>query len=59
MAWRRSVLALLLVILQVKGILIYIAQSDLLPAWGEKRVRLATRSFPAKGELERLTLRAG
>ena len=32
---RKSVLAFMLVILQVKGILIYISQSDLLPAKGE------------------------
>lgn len=47
----------MLVILQVKGILIYISQSDLLPAKGEKLVQLATGSFWTKSEIYRLTIR--
>lgn len=46
----------MLVILQVKGILIYISQSDLLPAKGEKLVELATRSFWTKSKIYTLTI---
>lgn len=42
---RKSGLAFMVVILQVKGVLIYISQSDLLPAKGEKLGQLATRLF--------------
>lgn len=48
---RKFVLAFMLVILQVKGTLIYISQSDLLPAEGKKWVKLATRSFQTKSEI--------
>lgn len=42
---RKSGLAFMVVILQVKGTLIYISQSDLLPAKGEKLGELAPRLF--------------
>lgn len=53
-AHKKSVLAFLLVILQVKGTLISIAQSDLICCQprGEKWVHLATKSFATASELE-------
>lgn len=53
---RKSVLAFMLVILQVKGILIYISPSDLRPAKGKNLVQLAARLFWTKSELYILTI---